>query len=84
MLVERGADVNGIVMGDETPLINAARRGQLDVVKYLVGRRRREPRSTSRFVRQARDSFAAERSEAPVPRPSLNISSRGRHASAHS
>ena len=37
-LIDRGADVNGIVMGDETPLINAARRGQLDVVKYLVER----------------------------------------------
>jgi ankyrin repeat protein len=35
-LVERGADVNGFVLGDETPLINAARAGRLDAVRYLV------------------------------------------------
>ena len=37
-LVERGADVNGFVLGDETPLINAARAGNLDVVRYLVAK----------------------------------------------
>ena len=36
LLVERGADVNGFVLSDETPLINAAREGNLDVVRYLV------------------------------------------------
>ena len=31
-----GADVDAVVPGDETALINAARSGHLDVVTYLV------------------------------------------------
>ena len=38
LLVEHGAQVNAVVPGDETPLINAARAGKLDVVNYLVTR----------------------------------------------
>jgi ankyrin repeat protein len=37
-LIDSGADVNGYVPGDETPLINASARGQMEVVKYLVSR----------------------------------------------
>jgi len=36
LLVEHGAEVDSFVPGDETPLINAARAGKLDVVNYLV------------------------------------------------
>ena len=38
LLIDRGANVNGYVEHDETPLINAAERGRLDVAKLLVER----------------------------------------------
>jgi ankyrin repeat protein len=36
LLLERGADVNGVVRGDETPLINAARENRLGVARALI------------------------------------------------
>jgi ankyrin repeat protein len=38
LLLERGANVDVIVDGDENALIQASRAGQLDVVKLLVAR----------------------------------------------
>ena len=35
-LITLGADVNAVVPDDETPLINAAREGHLDIVRRLV------------------------------------------------
>ena len=36
MLIDRGADVNLAVEGDENPLMNAAEQGNLRVVQLLV------------------------------------------------
>ena len=36
MLIDRGADVNLAVEGDENPLMNAAEQGHLRVVQLLV------------------------------------------------
>ena len=38
LLVDRGADVNLAVEGDENPLMNAAEGGHLDLVQYLVSK----------------------------------------------
>ena len=36
LLIQRGADVNLAVPGDENPLMGAAEGGHLEVVKFLV------------------------------------------------
>ena len=36
LLLNRGADVNASVPGHDTPLVRAAREGELDMVKLLV------------------------------------------------
>ena len=38
MLLDQGADPNGVVEGDGSPLINAASRGRLDQVRMLIDR----------------------------------------------
>jgi ankyrin repeat protein len=36
LLIQRGADVNLAVEGDENPLMNAAQNGHLEAVKFLI------------------------------------------------
>jgi ankyrin repeat protein len=38
-LLDRGANIDQMVPGDENPLINASANGHLDVVRLLVSRR---------------------------------------------
>lgn len=38
LLIEAGADVNGYAPGDETPLINAAATGYVEIARYLIAR----------------------------------------------
>jgi ankyrin repeat protein len=38
LLLEQGADPNGIVEGDGSPLISAAARGRVDMVQMLIDR----------------------------------------------
>ena len=59
MLVDAGANVNALVEDDETPLINAARRGHLDIVKYLVGKGADVSFSTIANKRSARERRSA-------------------------
>ena len=68
MLIEKGADVNYFILGDETPLINAARFGHLETVKFLV-------ENGADVNKSARDGYLLN-SEIRTP---LNMAKRGGH-----
>lgn len=67
-LIDRGADVNAHVMGDETPLIRAAWSGHLEVVKYLV-------KKGADVNKSVRDSYSLNSEK----RSALKMARRGNH-----